>query len=74
MSKKSTVEEKKADTWFRCRAESFLRSVGVRECLQVADIGCHNGRFTLPAARIVGSRGIVYVIDMALLYFQKPKP
>ena len=63
MSKKPTVKEEKGDKWFRYRAESFLRSIGVRECLQVADVGCHNGRFTLPAARIVGSRGIVYAID-----------
>ena len=63
MSKKPTVEEEKADAWFRRRAESFLRSIGVRPCLQVADIGCHKGRFTLPAARIVGSCGIVYAID-----------
>jgi len=63
MSKKPTPEERKANEWFRCRAESFLRSIGIRECLQVADIGCHNGRFTLPAARIVGSCGTVYAID-----------
>ena len=63
MSKKPTVEEEKAEQWFRHRAESFLRSIGVRECLQVADVGCHKGRFTAPAARIVGSCGTVYAID-----------
>jgi ubiquinone/menaquinone biosynthesis C-methylase UbiE len=63
MSKKAPTEEEKADKWFRYHAEPFLRSIGVRECLRVADVGCHNGRFTLPAARIVGSCGIVYAID-----------
>lgn len=63
MTKKATVEEEKADTWFDERAEPFLRSIGVRECLQVADVGCHNGRFTIPVARIVGSCGTVYAID-----------
>jgi ubiquinone/menaquinone biosynthesis C-methylase UbiE len=63
MSKKPTTEEQKADKWFRNRAEPFLRSIGVRECAQVADVGCHNGRFTVPAARIVGSCGTVYAID-----------
>ena len=63
MTKKATAEEEKADMWFRRRAEPFLRSIGVRECLQVADIGCHNGRFTVPMARIVGSCGTVYAID-----------
>lgn len=63
MSKKPTAEEEKVDMWFRFRAESFLRSVGIHECLQVADVGCHNGLFTLPAARIVGACGTVYAID-----------
>jgi len=63
MSKTPTVEENKADTWFRYRAEPFLRSIGVRECLQVGDVGCHKGQFTIPAARIVGSCGTVYGID-----------
>lgn len=63
MNKKPPSEEQKADNWFQARAEPFLRSIGVRECLQVADVGCHNGRFTVPAARIVGSCGTVYAID-----------
>ena len=60
---KKAAKENVADRWFRCRAEAFLRKMGVRECLQVADIGCHDGRFALPAARIVGSCGMVYAID-----------
>jgi len=63
MSKNPTTDEQKADKWFRRRAEPYLRSIGVRECAQVADVGCHNGRFTVPAARIVGSCGTVYAID-----------
>ena len=63
MNKKPPTEEQKADNWFQVRAEPFLRSIGVQECLQVADVGCHNGRFTVPAARIVGSCGTVYAID-----------
>ena len=63
MKKKPTTEEQKADNWFQACAESFLRRIGVRECLQVADVGCHNGQFTVPAARIVGSCGTVYAID-----------
>jgi len=63
MSKEAPTEEDKVVTWFHQRAEPFLRSVGVHECLQVADIGCHKGQFVLPAARIVGSCGAVYAID-----------
>lgn len=63
MTKKPPTEEQKADNWFQARAEPFLRSIGVQECMQVVDVGCHNGRFTVPAARIVGSCGTVYAID-----------
>lgn len=63
MSMKMAPEENKADTWFHQRAEPFLRGIGVRECLQVADVGCHNGHFAIPVARIVGSCGTVYAID-----------
>lgn len=56
-------QQQRANAWFHSRAESFLRRIGVRECLQVADIGCNKGHFTLPAARIVGACGTVYAID-----------
>jgi ubiquinone/menaquinone biosynthesis C-methylase UbiE len=60
---KRRPEESEADRWFRRHAEDFLRRIGVRECLQVADIGCHHGRYTIPIARIVGSCGTVYAVD-----------
>ena len=63
MTGHATSKEHEADMWFRQCAERFLRRIGVRECQQVADIGCHNGRFTIPAAYIVGSCGTVYAID-----------
>ncbi len=56
-------EEAQADRWFRTQADRFLRTTGVRECSQVADVGCNTGRFTLSAARIVGACGAVYAID-----------
>ena len=37
--------------------------MGLRKCLRVADLGCHDGRYTLPAARIVGSCGAIYAVD-----------
>jgi ubiquinone/menaquinone biosynthesis C-methylase UbiE len=63
MTGHATAKEHEADRWFRQRVERFLRRIGVRECQQVADIGCHNGLFTIPAACIVGSCGTVYAID-----------
>ncbi len=61
MSRKQ--DEKRSGRWFRRCGEGFLKRVGVRACSCVADLGCHDGRFTLPAARIVGDCGVVYAVD-----------
>jgi ubiquinone/menaquinone biosynthesis C-methylase UbiE len=42
----------------------LLRSVGLRAGETLADIGCGPGFFTLPAAEIVGMRGLVYAADI----------
>jgi ubiquinone/menaquinone biosynthesis C-methylase UbiE len=46
--------------------ESLLKQqLGVKLGHQVADLGCGGaGYFTLPAARVVGSRGRVYAVDI----------
>ena len=63
MTKRATTSKNQAERWFRNHAENFLRRIGVRECRQIVDIGCHKGRFTIAAARIVGLCGAVYAID-----------
>jgi ubiquinone/menaquinone biosynthesis C-methylase UbiE len=40
-----------------------LRRLGLREGEVVADVGCGIGYFSLPAAEIVGRRGLVYALD-----------
>ncbi len=42
----------------------LLRSLGLRAGDRLADIGCGPGFFTLPAAEIVGTRGLVYAADI----------
>lgn len=42
----------------------LLRSLGLRAGDTLADIGCGPGFFTLPAAEIVGARGLVYAADI----------
>ncbi|HEY7983923.1 MAG TPA: methyltransferase domain-containing protein, partial [Ktedonobacterales bacterium] len=42
----------------------LLRSLGLRAGDTLADIGCGPGFFTLPAAEIVGVRGLVYAADI----------
>ena len=44
--------------------EETLRRLGLKAGDSMADIGCGIGYFTLPAARIVGSQGKVYGLDI----------
>lgn len=49
--------------WLRDRAQPLLRRIGVRKGICLLDFGCWEGRYTLPAARIVGHDGRVYAVD-----------
>ena len=44
-------------------AEEVLRKIGVKKGQRVLDFGCGSGNYTIPAAKIVGKEGIVYVLD-----------
>jgi ubiquinone/menaquinone biosynthesis C-methylase UbiE len=44
--------------------ETLLRSLGLKEGMTLADIGCGPGFFTLPAARIVGASGSILAADI----------
>ncbi len=44
--------------------EEVLRQVKVQTGMQVGDLGCGNGYFTLAAARLVGGSGRVYAVDV----------
>lgn len=43
--------------------EAILASIGVAEGMTVVDLGCGEGFFALPAARLVGPGGKVYAVD-----------
>lgn len=43
--------------------EELLREAGLKEGDAVADVGCGPGFFTVPAARVVGPKGVVYAVD-----------
>ncbi len=49
--------------WLGRRGEAFLREVGVDRGQRVLDFGCGEGKYTIPAARIVGNPGRVYAAD-----------
>jgi ubiquinone/menaquinone biosynthesis C-methylase UbiE len=44
--------------------EAILAEIGVKPGYTFADIGCGDGFFTLPAARLVGEKGTVYGLDI----------
>ena len=47
------------------RPIAALRSLGISKDMTVVDIGCGTGFFTLPLARIAGSKGNVFAADIA---------
>ena len=49
--------------WIKHHSEYFLRKIGLEEGQKVLDFGCRSGVYTLPAARIVGKRGVVYAVE-----------
>ncbi|HEX8997208.1 MAG TPA: class I SAM-dependent methyltransferase [Ktedonobacterales bacterium] len=44
--------------------EKLLRELGLRGGMTIADIGCGPGFFTIPAAQIVGPKGVVLAADI----------
>jgi ubiquinone/menaquinone biosynthesis C-methylase UbiE len=44
--------------------EAILTKAGLRPGMTFADIGCGQGYFAIPAARLVGAKGKVYGIDL----------
>lgn len=48
----------------RQNPEQLLRSIGLTPGMCFVDLGCNDGFFTLPAARLVGAAGKVYAADI----------
>jgi ubiquinone/menaquinone biosynthesis C-methylase UbiE len=42
----------------------LLRAAGLEQGQKVLEVGCGPGYFTIPAAEIVGDKGIVYAVDV----------
>ncbi|MGD2250809.1 MAG: class I SAM-dependent methyltransferase [Candidatus Methanofastidiosia archaeon] len=49
--------------WINHDGEQFLKDIGVKPGDTVVDFGCGEGDYSIPAAQIVGSTGIVYAVD-----------
>jgi len=54
-------DEKERRKWQN--PEAILVDIGVKAGLTFVDVGCGQGFFTLPAARLVGNEGRVYGLD-----------
>ncbi len=51
------------ERWLKEDGVRFLREVGIRKGQRAVDFGCGAGHYTIPAARLVGGRGIIYAVD-----------
>ena len=51
--------------------EDILSEIGLQSGMTFADIGCGQGFFTVPAAKIVGESGKVYASDISETNIQK---
>ncbi len=49
--------------WLDRKDELVLSEMGLREDQVILDFGCGSGNYTIPAAKIVGSRGRIYALD-----------
>ena len=49
--------------WETENGVAFLKKVGLKSAQKVLDFGCRVGHYTIPAAKVVGNKGIVYAVD-----------
>ena len=53
----------KIDNWGEKDGKKTLEHIGIKSGQRVLDFGCGEGNYTIPAARIVSKRGLVYGLD-----------
>ena len=49
--------------WERDGGAEFLKEVGLKLGQEILDFGCRVGHYTIPAAKAVGKKGIIYAVD-----------
>lgn len=50
-------------TWLRTDGEIYLKNIGIKKGQCILDFGCGEGHYTIPAAKVVGEKGLVYAQD-----------
>lgn len=51
--------------WLDDHATEVFNEIGVKDGQVVLDFGCGSGTYSIPAAKIVGKKGIVYALDVS---------
>lgn len=51
------------EIWLEKRGIDFLKKIGMEKNFRVLDFGCGEGHYSIPAAKVVGERGIVFAVD-----------
>jgi ubiquinone/menaquinone biosynthesis C-methylase UbiE len=54
---------KDLEHWHKNLGELFFKKIGLKEGFHVLDFGCGSGTYTIPAAKVVGSTGIIFALD-----------
>ena len=53
----------KIENWLKKGGVKFLKRIGIKPGQTVLDFGCGKGNFSIPAAKIIGKKSIVYALD-----------
>ncbi len=51
------------EKWLKTDGEIYLKNMGIKKGQSVLDFGCGEGHYTIPAAKVVGEKGLVYAQD-----------
>jgi ubiquinone/menaquinone biosynthesis C-methylase UbiE len=72
--RRKKMQKRMNGLWFRLMALEYrmksrsvlqaLEDAGIKPGMSILDFGCGPGRYSLPAARLVGSAGMVYAADV----------
>ena len=51
------------ERWLKAGGEIYLKDIGIKKGQVILDFGCGEGHYTIPAAKVVGKKGLVYAQD-----------
>ncbi len=55
--------ESDIERWLKGDGAIYLKDVGIKKGQVILDFGCGEGYYTIPAAKVVGKKGLVYAQD-----------